>query len=778
MKALRRWLLIALLAVLAAGAIAPFLSADHLRPRIRAALQASLNRPVEIGEVHWNLFTGPGFTVERVVIAEDPAAGVEPFAYVESMRARVRLTSLLAGKLAFSSLHLDTTNVNLVKMPAGPWNVQHWLERSSNPQAHPRTIPDIQISGGRLNFKFGDTKSIFYISDADVEVYPNERGDLVIRFSGIPARTDRATQTFGQISARGILHAGSGGADQLTMGVHLERTAISEIVRLFNARDLGVHGFTTAEAQLAGPLDQIGVAGSLNINDIHRWDLMPPHGEGWTLHYRGRLDLHNHKLDLETFANEAQPQPVALKLGVTDYLANARWGATLKLQDFPAASLLETARHMGATLAPGAQLDGKINGEISYSNAGGMAGELMLNSASVKFPQSTSAAFDSARLAFTDRELTLDPVTVQLDNGQSAEISGQYAFDSSHSGFKITTPQLTIAEVEGGAGQMIETTPIPLLENLKQGTWKGWIAFERREDRPGVWSGEYELQNGVMEVPGLASPVHLASAAVEVRQNQIQINRLRARLGSLRIQGDYHADDAAARPQRLRIQIPQATLADLERLLMPTLRRNEGFLARTFGRNPPLPKWLENRSLDVAVRIGNVLNGDTPLGEFHGDLAWSGPRIVVSNAELRLDPMRISGDMTVNLTKAAPSYRMTGSIENLEYRNGRLDVDGDLETSGFGGSLLLNLQSEGTFEGHDIALAPDTQVDGISGMYRIAPSSGIPRLVLSGLQVAMGQDSLVGQGASQADGRIVLELMSGRRPIRLTGMLLPVHPER
>src|SRR5215813_11039337 len=131
MKTLRRGLLVALLLVLVAGLLAPFLSADRLRPRIQAALETALNRPVEIGAVHLNLFTGPGVTVDRVIIAENPAIGIEPFAYVESMRARVRLTSLLVGKLAFSSLHLNTTNVNVVRVASGAWNIQPWLEGSA-----------------------------------------------------------------------------------------------------------------------------------------------------------------------------------------------------------------------------------------------------------------------------------------------------------------------------------------------------------------------------------------------------------------------------------------------------------------------------------------------------------------------------------------------------------------------------------------------------------------------------------------------------------------------
>src|SRR5258708_15502043 len=129
MKRLWRWLLIALLVVVAVGVAAPRVSADRFRPRIQAALEAALNRPVHLGAVHLNLFTGPGFTVDDVLIDDDSAAGIEPFAHVESMQARIRWTSLFSGHLAFSSLRLDTPSVNLLKMSSGPWNLQPLLDR-------------------------------------------------------------------------------------------------------------------------------------------------------------------------------------------------------------------------------------------------------------------------------------------------------------------------------------------------------------------------------------------------------------------------------------------------------------------------------------------------------------------------------------------------------------------------------------------------------------------------------------------------------------------------
>ena len=50
-----------------------------------------------------------------------------------------------------------------------------------------------------------------------------------------------------------------------------------------------------------------------------------------------------------------------------------------------------------------------------------------------------------------------------------------------------------------------------------------------------------------------------------------------------------------------------------------------------------------------------------------------------------------------------------------------------------------------------------------------------PRLALSRVQLTQGQDVLRGQAATQPDGRIVFELTSGHKQVRLSGMLLPVR---
>jgi hypothetical protein len=338
--------------------------------------------------------------------------------------------------------------------------------------------------------------------------------------------------------------------------------------------------------------------------------------------------------------------------------------------------------------------------------------------------------------------------------------------------FRISARQLTPA-----ATRLLGIDGIPVIEQLRQGAWKGSIAYEKNGESMGNWSGQFDLQNAVFEIPGLASPVRLTSAGVQMGSGGIQVSRMRGRAGSIKFEGDYRYDESAVHPHRLRLTMADLQVADIEPLLLPSLRRNEGFLARAFRREQPIPAWLQQRDADISLKVTNLLNGDAALGDLTAHGVWRGAAITVSAVDWQLGDMHANGAMSLNLAKAEPAYKLTGTVENFDYRNGQLDLDGDLETKGTGLDLIANLRSKGTFDGRDIMLAPDAEVREVSGAYHVAVSSGIPKLLLSNVQVLQGGDTLIGQGASQPDGHIVLELASGRKQVRLTGMLLPLHPD-
>jgi hypothetical protein len=213
-------------------------------------------------------------------------------------------------------------------------------------------------------------------------------------------------------------------------------------------------------------------------------------------------------------------------------------------------------------------------------------------------------------------------------------------------------------------------------------------------------------------------------------------------------------------------------------MFLPTLRRQEGFLARTFRlQRAAIPEWLKDRQVEGSLQITSLLLDDTPLGTLRARVLWNGVHVQFPSIEVHLNDMDAAGKLTVSLANALPQYRLSGRLRSVDYRNGKLDMDGALDTAGIGTALLLNARSDGTFTGSGITLGPDAEIDEVSGDFHLEPSTLAPRLVLSKVQVTQGQNVLHGQGASQADGRVVLELTtSGRKQVRLTGMLLPMHP--
>jgi hypothetical protein len=759
------------------GLVAPFLPANLFRERIRSALESALHRKVEMGSVHFNLFSGPGFSAEDVLIADDAGAGIEPFAHVDSIKARIRFASLFKGPLVFSKLKLVEPSVNLVKTGAGPWNIQSFFQRAAStgqgPSGPLAAVPDIEISNGRINLKFGMVKSVFYISNADVNIYPKSEDDVVVDFSGEPARTDTGAQGFGRFSAKGLLHRADNAPDQLTMALHLERSALSELVRLFSGRDLGMRGYVSSNATLSGPISHIAIGGDLNVSGLHRWDLMPAQGEGWTLKYAGVLDMRSQKLDLATTAAPEERIPVALRFKATNFIAAPKVAATMTLQDLPAASLVGTARQFGVALPDNVAVDGKVNGAIGFSYPEGLQGGLGVTQASFKFPSEGSAQIDSATIVIADRKVAMEPAELTLDNGHTARIQAGYDGDTQDFTTQIETKLLTAADLKSGPGRLVTAESIPVMANLREGRWEGGIRFEKKGDAPGEWSGGFDVQNAQLDLPGIAAPLHINSAAITVDGSKVEVRNLRGRVGAIAIQADYRFDTGGG-PHFMRLALSEVDLGQLERLFLPTLNRSQGLLANLRIRRAPAPDWLKDRDLDGSVQIEKLVREGSPICAFKAHLSWTGAVAELNNVICTEEDMLASGRIAVNLAGGYPQYHLSGEVQNLDFRDGKLHLAGQFGAIGLGRELLVNATSKGTFAGQDLRFSPETVMQDISGGFELG--GVVPRLVLTKVQANDGVDTFTGQGLSLADGNFVLELMTaGKRQVKLTGSLLPMH---
>jgi hypothetical protein len=764
----------AALAVLAV--VVPYVPADLLRPSIERALERGLGRKVEIKGIRLTLLPGPlprpGVMLSQVTIEEDPRAGIEPLADVKSLGASIRVLSLFRRKLEFSSLNLGDATINLVKTDAGPWNFQFLLEGGA---ATSKRIPAIRMRSGRVNFKFGDTKSVFYFNDADLDIAPFEDGSMELRFGGAPSRTDRSTQEFGRFFVRGNAAPES---RRLDLKVELERSSLAETLRWMDPRGFDVHGTAALTAELSGPPSHLDVAGQIQLADVHRSDLIPNEVGELKLGFGGTLDLRGERLDLQTSADRSG-SPVVIRFRSWDFLKAPHWDAGADLQQVPMSTLLAIFRHMGATLPEELTAQGTVSGSVTYDEPQGMQGRVVLRDASLNVPDQTPVEAPVATVDIAGRSISLESASVHIGEKQSADLEGSYNLDQPSSlDLKITTRGLSIA-----AMRSFGLEAIPLLEQTPQGSpqgiWRGWARYQG-----GDWSGESELQNARIAVDGLAEPVLIRSASVSLDGTRVAINHLQAKAGAIAFTGSYRwepVSEATDKPRsdKFDLKIDQADVTELARLFAPALIRERGFLARTLrlGANAPVPAWLKALRAGGSVSIGSLTAGDVRLRGVTAQVKWNGAEVSLSELIGASDPGEFDGDLDIDLRTGSPRYHFDGRVIDLGYKGGTLDLEGTLDAEGDGVEILESARAEGVLRGRSILFSPDTEFRSITARFEMQGGGAASRWKLSNVEVNQSGESLAGTGASQADGRLVLDLVGRGRPQRYSGTLFTLSAQ-
>ncbi len=765
--------------ILVTGLILPFIDATSFSSRVRAGLQEALGRQVDVGKVRLDLFNGPGFTAASVVIHEDPRIGLEPFAYVESVEARVNFTSLWAGRLEFSKLRLVNPRVNLARLGAGGWNVENLLTRTAEAAPAGVRLPVIQVRGGRINFKSGDTKSIFYLTEASMDATPpsSPGGEWRLRFEGQPARTDRAALGFGTFTARGTLHPSARAGGKVDLYLTLEKSSLAELVRLVHGHDIGVHGQVTSNAHLTGPGDGVRITGRMQVSDIHRWDQLPPYADGWAIDYGGRIDLASQTLELETVPPAGgAPQPVSLRLRASGYLNRPAWGVLATANNLPLAPVPEIARHMGQPLPQPLALEGDLTGVLGYSSATGFQGRLVSQGAEVRMADSPVIRLEDAQLTFDGSRVLVSSTTLRLPSHEpspaaagrdKATLAASYTWKDQTLEANIATKAMSIPEPGSSWARLLGE--VPLVQNLREGAWRGQLSYRRQGDLPGKWTGTVFVEGARVPLAGFASPVGIDRARIVIRDEDATLDRFIGRLGTAELSGEYHYRPAAARPHQFRISVDELGGADLEDLLMPALRRDESFLTRALrlGRSR-VPQWLTAMRADGILEAGTVSVGHVQLSRLRAHLRWDATTLDVPEFSARSGEGIVTGHLTANLRHAVPSYRLNARFRSVNWMGGRWTGHGSLQTSGTGEELLRNLRVEGSFEGRSVELAPDVEFKSFSGTCRFAVADDdLPRFHLTDLAATIGDEPLTGKGATGADGRIHFDLTDGQKQLRV-----------
>jgi hypothetical protein len=765
-----------LLLLLIAGFVAPSFTTDQYGRRLQASLERALGRRVEIDKVHFNLFKGPGFSVDNVTIYEDPAIGMEPVVYIQepgSMEVVPSIWSLLGGKFVIASIRLDGASINLTKSgPAPEWG--RWNFSSIVNPSVIRTAPAIHVRDSRIHFKFGETKSVFYLTETDLDVSPSgSSGDWKIACSAKPARADRPAQGLGSFTLKGRWYGAPGRVD---LQMEVDRAALGEVTALMSGQDAGVHGTLSSRLHLAGPLSNIGMTGRLDIGDVHRWDMMRGNSQGWRLEIRGRLDLINQQIELHSTTAGNTALPLAVHFRATDYLSRPHWAVGLNWNRFPVAPMVELARHMGAQFPAKLQLTGTMDGAIGYSGQGSLQGALAFHDTALAIPDSPAVGFEQAYIILENGHARLSPALVRGgENGDlqasAARIEADYTLDTQTLDLAISTDAMKVQSLRA----QVALAAVPCLEQITGGQWSGELHYHRAPAEA-AWSGRLVLTDAGIAIPGLADPVQLNSAHAQIDGERVVLDRIDAQAGKLAFTGDYRYEPGVARPHRLRLHAESWDAAELEAELMPTLRRSTNLIARALGR-PMVTDWLRQRNLEGAVQIDDLLLAGAHLEDFRARVLWDVARVQLESIEAGLDGAVLTGKLEVNLRGSRPNYKLTSKVKGMEWQAGKVDADSTLETFGTGTQVLTNATAEGSFRGASIDLGTLPPLRSVAGLYSFSWWQAGPRLLLTGLNLRTEDETYTGRGATQDDGRLVILLSNGAKEMRMSGTLAKLKVE-
>jgi hypothetical protein len=767
-----RLLLTALAAVLLLGLLAPLVQVPFLSSRIQAALEETLGRKVRIGAVHLTLFAGPGFSLDDVSIEEDPRFGLEPFAFVETLEARVRPDKLFFGRLQIASLRFVHPSLNLVKQADGTWNVVALLDRISAPRRAPlNMVPALVLSGARLDFKLGLRKTTFYVADTDLDLYPQRSGSITVRFAGSPARTDRTGHGFGHFRGEFTwpLAAQSAGP-RLRADLILDPSNLSELTTLLEGYDIGIHGTVSTSAHIEGPSSNLAVTGELRMEDVHRWDLLPVKGEDWRIRYRGSVDLLAHRFDLETIpAQENQPVPVALRLRVNDFLGQTNWGFLATLDRIPA-GLLPLVRRLGLSPPEGISLDGSMQGVIGYSSRLGFSGQIGFTDVTTTLPGVVPLHAAEATATIERSRIRLEPTQLELGDSATVEASADYDPSSRNLDVLLSATETPIEPLATALSSWFAS--VPGLSDFLSGEATGLIRYTLSPPDPPDWSGQLKIAAASLQPSGISAPLTDVAAHLELDAGGLNLTGISATLGDMHLSGDYRYIVKGPHHEHLRAEIESGGLDQIETLFEPSLRSGTLLARFRIGRRS-LPAWMTARDLEGDVAVGKFSAAGVALGPLKTHILWEAGSVQLTSITLGLDQGRARGKGSINLTGNLPRYRLTGNIDGLPWKGGHLSLSGNLDTSGTGRDALRNLRSNGNFTGAGWRLAAGADFSEVKGKFQLSLAQGWPNLRLSALKAFQGEDVWDGAAASEPDGKLVFDFVNGRRQWHVVSTVAP-----
>jgi AsmA family/AsmA-like C-terminal region len=541
------------LLIAAAWVMPYFLNAGRYRPLLKAGLERSLRRKVSLGQIALHFFPHLGFTVDNVVVDEDPAFGLEPFVRVGRIDCDLQWRSLWSSRLYFGTLRLSNPSINLVRNSAGLWNIENLLlqsgikARSSGPGP---SVPapakvSVEIEGARLNFKIGENKKPFAIVDTHAHLdleYESNRIDF--RMAGEPVRTDLEFPTPGVVELDGSWSSGRAAGHTLDATLRMRGALLYDWIPLLTGQNPEVYGVMNSTIHLSGTLRQMEYSGEAQLRQLHRWERLPSSNDlPCELRFRGQFDRDKENLTIQGMDLAFASSQVHLEGSIAKVASRPDLDLVVAFERSRLGDLQILAeRVLGSRVAW--KVNGRLNGMISVRGLwrgkryGGFlnAHGVQLDTPSGSFPVSDVAirvTRTGARLA--PARVGLAPGVEVVAEGTLRHISPPKSggHTTNHPEYELTFSSRAVNLVRlvhfGRALGILRKSPLEAAGigsftlHLTGSAWP-W-------SRPGV-TAQASIRSARLVIPGLSEPLNIPRARIQVYGKQVIVNPILAVMGT------------------------------------------------------------------------------------------------------------------------------------------------------------------------------------------------------------------------------------------------------
>jgi AsmA-like C-terminal region len=655
---------------------------------LTARLEAVFGRSVEVGSYDFSLWGGPTLEAHSVTFGEDPRFGHEYFLRADSLTVRLRWQSFFRGHMELGTIALDSPSLNLVRNSEGDWNVAEWLPKSAGGAPSP-SLPvaavrfgRIDVTSGRINFKRGDEKLPFALTNVNGYIEPDRSGRWTLNLEAVPARAAVLLQQAGTIRVSGHVGGTSSRLRPAVLNLTWNEASLSDLLHLAHGYDFGVRGDLGLVVHAETQGNNWELQGRAELRRLHRWDfavrpdnpavnvnakmILYPLASGLDIteatieapHSFARADAHF------AWPSPAETQFAAQNLSVA--ASPAQFEITQSQLDL--GDVLVWIRAFHSDVAPDVSLRGFASVRAGFSawplhltSATGTVANAELASARLRVP----ARLSQALFRYDHEMFSLLPATVSYgssDGAMHAEAisgAGQREFPVYHLSGSLTQVRDLVATA-GALGWNISRgwdLAGPVRCDLR---WQGArFPWETQPMGSIEWGGE--AAGSSLLTPFLNQPVKQIRARAELKPGLRHIALTSADAFGARWTGTFDRHDLATGWQ-FALSTDALSAADLDRWLNPRWRQS--FLDRMLpflNSSSPANAVPENLRADGRINIEEFALAPVALHHLQSEVRIGGRHIEVSSARAEFFGGTVEGSLDAQLT-AAPAYRL-----NLDY---------------------------------------------------------------------------------------------------------------